>query len=85
MIGSSDLGGLGEGSNETREAILTDVRLWRSALVAGRLAFPTDLVAFGTHEPLQDRHHGVVAAAGTARGWAREVEPFRGLCFLGRR
>lgn len=69
VIGSSDLGGLGEGSNETREAILTDGRLWSSALVAGRLAFPTDLAALGIHEPLQHRHHGVVAAAGTARGW----------------
>lgn len=83
MIGSSDLGGLDECSNETREALLTDARLWRSVQVAGRLAFLTDFVAFRILEPLQDGHHGVVTAAGTARGWDRVVEPLRALCVHG--
>lgn len=49
---------------------------------SGRLVFPTGFVAFGLLEPLQDRHHGAVTAAGTPRERDRVVEPLRGLCVL---
>lgn len=45
--------------------------------------FALVFVAFRILEPFQDRHHGVVSAAGTARGWGRVVEPLRGLCVHG--
>lgn len=67
-IGLSGLGGLEEGSNGTGGTRLTDARLWRSRLLRDRLVRPAGLVPRRVLEPLHDRHHGRVTAAGTARG-----------------